>query len=216
MPDLRSFTLWARELLTKEAQELLTQVYGLDTKGEFTPVKKLPALWRNEGARETRTRLERLFSDEEDAGVTRPEAYQKLVKEVAFTHLNRLVALKMLEARKVIRGAVDRYHDSNGFKMYLTGHDSELALFDKGSMPQDDLGEGPSDQAYRHFLLWQYGELAKEIKVLFDPHNLPSRLFPRPRVLRELVDALNAEERKADWAVGNEETIGSVYQYFNS
>ena len=36
------------------------------------------------------------------------------------------------------------------------------------------------------------------------------------RAVRELVDALNAGERKPDWAPGNEETIGWVYQFFNA
>src|SRR5207253_3964417 len=59
-------------------------------------------------------------------------------------------------------------------------------------------------------------ELSREIEILFDPDNTPSLLFPRPGVLKELVDALNADERKDDWAAGNEETVGWVYQYFNA
>ncbi len=216
MPDLRTFTLWARAKLTNEAQELLLQIYGLQDNGQFLQEKKLPILARVADARETRTRLEKLFADEEDAGVPRADAYQKLVKEIAFTHLNRLVALKLLEGRKLIRGAVDRHQDSNAFKMYLAGHEKDLKLFEQGSMPQDDFSEGPSDQAYRHYLLWQYDELAKEIRVLFDSENLASRLFPRPRILKELIEALNASDLKEAWAAGNEETIGWVYQFFNA
>ena len=33
-------------------------------------------------------------------------------------------------------------------------------------------------------------------------------------MLKELIDALNADDRKEDWAAGNEETVGWVYQYF--
>jgi hypothetical protein len=65
-----------------------------------------------------------------------------------------------MEGRKLLRGVIDRYHDSNGFKVYLADHDADLKLFNQGSMPQDDFSEGPSDRAYRHFLLWQCGELA--------------------------------------------------------
>src|SRR5260370_9171807 len=83
-------------------------------------------------------------------------------------------------------------------------------------MPQDDLGEGTRDRAYRNFLLWQSGELAKEVRVLFDPENLPSKLFPRSRALHELVDMLNSDGIKEAWAPGNEETIGWVYQFFNA
>lgn len=215
MPDLREFTLWAREKLTAEARELLLQVYGLQPTGVFLTPAKLPALSRLSDAMETRRRLERLLADEQEAGLTPVDAHKKLVKEVAFTHLNRLVALKLMESRKLIRGAIDRYHDSNGFKFYLASHDSDLKLFEQGSMPQNDLGEGPGDRAYRNFLLQQYGELANEIKVLFDGDNLPSRLFPRPRVLREIIERMNTEALGEAWAPENEETIGWVYQFFN-
>jgi hypothetical protein len=100
--------------------------------------------------------------------------------------------------------------------MYLAGHDSDLKLYQRGSMPQDDFSQGPSDHAYRNFLLWQYGELAKEVQVLFDPENVASKLFPRPRVLREIIEALNTDDLKDAWGVGNEETIGWVYQFFNA
>lgn len=215
MADLRKFTLEARQKLSTEASELLLQIYGLEQNGRFVPPRQRPALSHIAGAIETRQRIEKLFADEQEAGLTSVEAYKKLVKEVAFTQLNRLVALKLLEARKLIRGAIDRYHDSNGFKFYLASHESDLKLFDQGSMPQDDLGEGPSDRAYRKYLLWQQGELAKEIKVLFDPDNLASRLFPRPRILRALIDQLNKEELREAWAPGNEDTVGWVYQFFN-
>jgi hypothetical protein len=214
MSDLRAFTLCVRQKLVKETEALLLQIYGLETDGTFLPKAKLPILTRVPEAMATRKRLEKLFSDEQEANITPVDAHQKLVKEVAFTHLNRLVAFKLMEGRKLMRGAVDRYHDSNGFKIYLANHDADLKLFEKGSMPLDDFDEGPNDRAYRQFLLWQCGELAKEVRVLFDPENLASRLFPRPRVLREVVDKLNAEDMKAAWEPGNEETIGWIYQFF--
>jgi hypothetical protein len=214
--DLRSFTLWARALLTREAEELLLQIYGLESTGEFLPDKKLPVLDRVAEARDTRARLKKLFADEKDADLAAAEAYRKLVKEIAFTHLNRLVAFKLLEGRKLIRGTLDKYHDSNGFKMYLASHEPDLKLYEQGTMPQDDMGEGPRDRAYRHFLLWQSGELAKEVRVLFDTDNLSSRLFPRSRVLHELIERSNAEEMQDAWGPGSEETIGWVYQFFNA
>src|SRR5208337_627799 len=101
MADLRNFTLDAREKLTTETSELLLQVYGLEPDGRFVPPTNRPALSRVAGAMETRKRLEKLFADEQEAGLTTVEAHKKLVKEVAFTHLNRLVALKLLEARRL-------------------------------------------------------------------------------------------------------------------
>src|ERR1700730_18983966 len=53
------------------------------------------------------------------------EALEQLVREIAFTHLNRLCAYKMMEAREVyigdqkLREAVSRGVNSNGVKFYL-------------------------------------------------------------------------------------------------
>jgi len=212
---IKDFTLWARERLTREARELLLQIYGIESDGTR---RKVPALERSEKARAIRAQIDKLFADEKDAGLTPAEAFEKLVKEVAFTHLNRLVALKLLEARKLIRGAIDKHHASNGFLMYLGDdeHEEERKLYEQGNTPKDELDESPRDRAYRCFLLWQCGELAREVKVLFDPDSLPSKLFPRPAALREVIDRINSEELEQAWRPGNEETIGWVYQFFNA
>ena len=123
-----------------------------------------------------------------------------------------------MEARGLVRSPLVKHHAANGFMMWLGSHTDEEALYNQGNSPNDydDFGEAPRDRAYRHFLLWQCGELAKEINVLFDPGNVPGLLFPRPGVLKELIDALNADDRKDDWAAGNEATVGWVYQHFNA
>ena len=196
-----------------EMRDLLQSIYGLDSKGKFEDVKRLPAVQSMPEVQATRRRLERFLNDEEHAGLPRPEAAAKLVKEAAFTHLNRLVAFKMMEARKLIRGTLDRYQESNAFKFYLAEHEDDLRLYEQGSLPQNDVGEGPRDRAYRHFLLWQCAQLSKEIKVLFDPENLASQLFPRPRVLKSLLEMLNDPALEEAWI--EEETVGWIYQYFN-
>jgi hypothetical protein len=216
MPDLRSFTLWARELLMQEAAELLGQVYRLDsTTGARLAVPKGHLLETSAAAQGVRQRIEKLLADEVDAGLKREEAVARLIKETAFTHLNRLAAFKLMEARGLIRSPLAKFHEANGFKMWVAQRSEAEALYRQGDMPKDDFGEGPRDRAYRQFLLWQCGELAREIRVLFDPESLPSLLFPRPNALRELIEALNTEERQADWAAGNEETVGWIYQFFN-
>jgi len=210
---IHDMTLQARELLIGEIRDLLQGIYGLDSKGSFEDVKRLPAVQNLQEVRDARKRLEKFLKDEEQAGLKKPEAVDKLVKEAAFTHLNRLVAFKMLESRKLIRGTVDRYQESNAFKFYLAEHGADYKLYEQGSLPQNDVSEGPRDVAYRHFLLCQCDQLSKEIKVLFDPENLPSRLFPRPRALKDLLGMLNDSTLEEAWS--REETIGWIYQYFN-
>ncbi|HEY0071562.1 MAG TPA: BREX-1 system adenine-specific DNA-methyltransferase PglX, partial [Chloroflexia bacterium] len=212
---LHDVTLQARQLLVSEVQQMLEGVYGLHRSGSFEPASNLPAVQSLPEVRQTWERLKNYLADERDAGLKPEEAHSKLAKEVAFTWLNRLVAFKMLEARRLVRGTLDRYHDSNAFKFYLSDHPQDLTLFNAGDATQDALGERPRDVAYRHFLLDQCRDMAGQIKVLFDPDNLPSHLFPRPRALRDLITLLNDPSLAEAWQPGSEEAVGWVYQYFN-
>ncbi len=202
---IHDLALDARELLAREARELLEGIYGLYADGRLDPPEKLPQLAADPEAAATYRRLARFLDDEVRAGMPRPEAVEKLAREVAFTHLNRLVAFKMMEARRLIRGTVDKGTDSNGFKFYLADpeHAAALSRYEQGEV----------DEAYRHFLLWQAGQVARELRVLFDPDSLPSRLFPRPRALNKLIGMLNRPELALLWQA--DETIGWLYQFFN-
>src|SRR2546421_11415069 len=100
MSDLRTFTLCARDLLTQEGGDLHQQVHRLDVQtGARLPIPQGLLLERSSEAQTVRKRIEKLLEDEVDAGLKREEAVAKLIKETAFTHLNRLVAFKLMEAR---------------------------------------------------------------------------------------------------------------------
>lgn len=202
---IHDLALDARVLLTREARELLEGVYGLTGDGRLARADKLPQVQDDPETAETYRRLAQFLDDEARAGLLRPEAVEKLVKEIAFTHLNRLVAFKMMEARKLMRGTVDRGAESNAFKFYLAepAHAGDYALFQRGEV----------DAVYRRFLLWQAGQVAQEVRVLFDPDTLPSRLFPRPRALHELLALLNQPELAPAWQA--DDTVGWLYQFFN-
>lgn len=212
---LHDLTLEARRLLTSETRDLLEGVYGLHKDGSLEPIAGLPAIQSLDEVRETRAGLERLLINEQAAGLEATEAVERLVREAAFTWLNRLAALKMLEARHLMRPCISRGTDSNGFKLWLTelGHEAELRRYEAGAAPLDTLGEGPRDTAYRHYLLSLCTEMAGQIRVLFDPDTLPGRLFPRPRALRVLLDKVNDDKLADVWA--EDETIGWIYQFFN-
>jgi hypothetical protein len=87
-------------------------------------------------------------------------------------------------------------------------------LFYLADHPEDeDLWRtGRGEAAYRHFLLWQCSELNREIGVLFDPDDLASHIFPRPKALEALLARISATELAPVWA--HEETTGWVYQYW--
>ena len=216
--EITSFTLAARGRLEQEADEQLQGLYGWLKDGSFVDAVRRPAIQALEEARETRRRLEQFAADEAAAGLSAPDARRKLLRETAFTWLNRLVAFRLLEERKLIKQTISKLGDSNAFKFWLVedANAAAYAEYQKGDMPKNAMDEGPSQTAYRQFLLAQCASLAAEVSILFDPTNLPSRLCPRPGVLKELVESINAADLADAWKPGNEETIGWLYQAFNS
>lgn len=215
--EITSFTLAARARLEQEADEQLQGMYGWLTDGTFVDSARYPAIQSVFEARETRRRLEQFAADEAAAGVAAPDARKRLLRETAFTWLNRLVAFRLLEERKLIKQTISGLSESNAFKFWLVedANAAAYAEYQKGDMPKNALDEGPSQTVYRQFLLTQCANLAAEVTILFDPTNLPSRLCPRPRVLKEVVEAISAADLANAWKPGNEETVGWMYQAFN-
>ncbi len=201
--SLHAFALDARRLLLEEITTLLEGEYGLHTDGTLEPYDHLPHLVENREAAETYRRLRAYLQAEKAKDRSEPEAVSHLINETAFTWLNRLVAFKMMETRGLLRETVGRGPDSNGFKFFLADDDTAYALYRRGQV----------DAAYRRFLLHQSARVARNLKVLFDPDSMPSRLIPRSRALRDLLALLNAPHLAEVWQA--EEAIGWVYQYFN-
>jgi len=216
--EIQTFTLGERARLEEETAEQLEGIYGWLPDGTFGVAKGYPAIAQIEEAKETRRRLEQFADDEKAAGIAPKDARLKLVSETAFTWLNRLTAFRLMEERKLLKQTISRLEKSNGFIYWLVD-DAQApakAEFDMGSLPLNAMGEGPSDVTYRRFLLWQCTELSRDVSILFDPATLPSRLCPRPLVIRQLVADLNLKDLEDAWKPGNEETIGWLYQAFNS
>ena len=208
--SIQAFTLTARKLLERETEEQLQGLYGWLPDGSFGVGTALSLL----EAAETRARLERYVVEEKEAGLDAAAARAKLKRETAFTWLNRAVAIRLMEERGIIKSTFAKLHKSNAFIYWLTDVKGEASI--PASTPLNALGEGPVDAAYREFLLWQCGELAAEVSVLFDPATLSSRLCPRPAVLKELAVSMTADDVVEAWQAGNEETIGWVYQGFSA
>lgn len=216
--SLRKFTLEMRALLESEINEQLEGIYGFLPNGSFESKTKYPALKELEEAIKTRSRLEHYIVDEKSIGMTPQDARHKLIRETAYTWLNRFVAFKMMETRKLIKETITCGPDSNGFKLWLTesGNEKAYQKYEAGDFPQNHIGEGPRQEAYRQFLFSHCRTLTEEIHVLFNPDNLQSRLFPRPRVLLKIFECMNKDDLNEAWKPGNDETIGWVYQFFNS
>jgi hypothetical protein len=204
---LRSAVPKCRDALTEDLRGTLEAIYGIHRSGKFEPAKNLPEVRADARVRETRELLERVLPDppsNKPETAAFEERFDAVLRSLAFTHLNRLVAFKMLEhpSRRVIRETVGRGPDSNGFKFYLSDHPEDEALW-RG---------GDTHTAYRNFLLWQCGQLNREIGILFDPEDLASRIFPGAQTLAAVLEQINRSDIAEVW--NHEEAIGWVYQYY--
>ncbi|WP_175857927.1 Eco57I restriction-modification methylase domain-containing protein [Burkholderia anthina] len=201
---LQKLVAECRALLTDEFHIQVQQTYGLDPNtGEVTPLDRLTHLSAAE--RETaalmRQTLAHYLAAEGLADSTdhRAPIIDRIVREQAFTVLNRLAALLMMEARGVLLPTVSRGQQSKAFELYKLVAGSAL---------------GETGQAYQVFLFSLFDEFAQELPTLFDRFAPQGRLFPREAALLQVLAALNHHEVQPLWP--QDETIGWIYQYFNS
>lgn len=122
----------------------------------------------------------------------------RIVREQAFTVLNRLAALRMAEARGLLIESVGNGYQAKGFQLY-----ARLA----------GTGMGETGDAYRAYLLSVFDEFAQDLPGLFDRYSPQGRLFPREAALLQLLALINDPEIAPLW--GEDETLGWIYQYFN-
>jgi hypothetical protein len=191
-----------RSLLSDEFSIQLQQTYGLDPKtGEVTPMARLTHLddRQRHTAEVLRQTLAHYLGADADDTDHRIAVLDRMVREQAFTVLNRLAALLMMEARGQLIESVSKGYQSRGYQLY-----SKIA----------GTALGETGQAYQVYLFSVFDELAQELPALFDRYAANGLLFPRETALRALLDELNHFEIEPLWAA--DETIGWIYQYFNS
>ncbi len=202
---LRSVVTQCRRLLEEAVAQVLQGQFGVYAAAKSDEVQVEPASKMTHLSPEDRDYRKDIldhFEHVKALGYKPTDSLAQLVREVAFTHLNRLCAYKMMEARGLIRESVSKGLKSQGFLFYLADHDVD----------QKRHAAGQQDVAYRHFLNWLGGTRSDEIGVLFSPTDPANRLYPPQRVLDEVLGLLNSEELAGIWT--QDEAIGWVYQYF--
>lgn len=201
---LQKFVNDARNLLTEEFTRQLQATYGLDPKaGTVADVNSLTHLdnRQRQTAHILRDTLAHYLATTHGKGEAdrTKQVLGRIAREQAFTILNRLAALRMAEARGFLLESIANGYTSKGFQLY-----KQLA----GS------AQGETGEAYRNYLHSVFDEFSLDLAVLFDRHSAQGRLFPRESALLELLDLINHHEIEPLWA--EDETIGWIYQYFNS
>ena len=206
---LQKFVAESRAILTEEFTRQLQSTYGMDPKtGTIADPETLTFL-DNQGQqtalilRETLTHY--LATIPGKSQKTRTcQALDRIIREQAFTVLNRLSALRMAGARGFLIESIANGYSSKGFQLYKS-----LAGTALGKTEQTVTGD-----TYRQYLFSLFDEFSGELPVLFDRYSVQGRLFPRESALLALLDQINHFEIEHLWA--EDETIGWIYQYFNS
>ena len=149
-----------------------------------------------------RARIVAAIEHKRAAGMSKADSVADYLRDAAFTMLNRVVALKMLEARGLVKECVTRGDQSVGYAEFC-GLAAGVAQLDK----KDGTG-------YRLYLESLFDELSTEVKVLFDRRDPASALWPRRQTFDAIREAFGSTISAGVW--NEDETIGWVYQYFNS
>jgi hypothetical protein len=197
---LARFVADARKLITDEFTQKFQSLYGLSPSGEISPLEDLRHLDEEQKAtaERLRVRLRHLEPGARDTDRVKPDTVEQLIREQAFTVLNRLAAIRMAEKRGIIVESVGRGYESKGFKVYLQVAGNAL---------------GDTYNKYRRYLFCLLDELAFDLGTLFDRRSSAGLLFLREPALLQLLQLFNAPDLEPFWA--EDETIGWIYQYYN-
>ncbi len=193
------------ERTTQRARRLLEDDFYSQLEGTFD-VLRTGAVAQKGGAHLSprqafhREKIVAAIAYKRAAGMTDAESVADYVRDAAFTTLNRFAALKMLEARELVKVCITKGEDSPGYKEFCGMAEGVSRL--------------PQSEGYRLYLECIFDELSTEVKVLFDRRDAASVLWPKRQAFAELLAALNGAELSGVWS--EDETIGWVYQFFNT
>lgn len=201
---LQKFVSSARSILSAEFTRQLQATYGLDPKnGTVADISALTHLdnRQRQTAHVLREILAHYLATTPGKGENdrTKQVLTRIVREQAFTVLNRLAALRMAEARGFLLESISKDYNSKGFQLYR-----QLA----------GTSHGETGNAYKNYLFSLFDEFSLDLAALFDRYSSEGLLFPRESALLALLSEINHQEIEQLWA--EDETIGWIYQYFNS
>jgi len=190
-----------RELLEDEILEQLEGTFGVLPGGEVRAVEDVPPLQADPDLRRRRDEIVAAIEHEKTnlRGKERQRrAVEQFAREAAFTLLNRLAALKLMERRELVPESVGRGTESEGFRLF------------RRVVPA--VRRARSDDGYRLFLELLFDDVAREVRLLFDRTSPLSHPFPDTAALDEALRLLNDPDLDGAWE--EDETLGWIYQYF--
>ncbi len=192
---LESIVGRARRLLEDDLAAQAAGRFGIDPDGTVADPESLRldasslAAWHD---------LVEVIEHLRSEGESRSDAVARLLREAVFTHLNRLVGIRIAETLGLLPASIAAGRRSQGFLDLC-----ELA----------PLLRGDENGGYWSYLQLCGDELSGDVPALFDPRNPLLALAPSPRALDALIHQLSdASDAKL---CGAPDCLGWVYQFFN-
>jgi len=193
---LKSVVGRARRVVEDDVRVQLRRL-GID-ENEIKPVERLPHL--SDADKELRAKVVEAIEKEKAGDISYGEAFDRYVRHVGFTCVNRIAALRAMEVRNLINEMVIRRDVYGG----RSRREYELAERERISDPYELLKAG---------LVEAFNEVSTEIKVLFDVNSEYSLVFLGHKALLELIRLLSEEVPEEDWK--EDDIVGWIYQYYN-
>jgi len=209
---IRELVLDLRETLEAESERELGR-YGIYADRSWIDANDIARLSAKERDQD-RPRIEAAIKREQEAGPDLAEAVRAFIRETAYTHMNRLLGLKCMEARGLIDETISTHSIYSGrskrHRDYLDEHPEVQREADRGLVAM---------------LQQAHAEVSQHIGVVFDPDSDYSIVWPRHTVLKDCIASINAvdeevasklgEDTEAMASVFADDTVlGWVYQYF--
>jgi hypothetical protein len=196
--QLYAIVVACRRSLERDFRRQLEGSYGVHADGHIEPLESLVHL--DAVGQADRHAIEQTLAHYEAGGASPTQALSRYIRESAYTFLNRLAALKLMEdpSRGLIQPSVGEMAQSKGFRQF--------AMLSPAAL------QAEPDGGYRLYLELLFDDLAQTLGVLFDRSLPTSILFPTESCFQEVLGLLNAPDLAGIW--GEDETIGWVYQYF--
>lgn len=217
-PHKEAVKSWApkvRRLLEKDFAAQLDRL-GLEADGRHAPLETmaLPA-----EAHEARRRVEALLRYDSLAEGTPDRGFESVVRELSYTLLNRLVGLKVMEARALLYlsppGRPAEPPEPTEVLTPIPGQEHSRYLRDFRAAGGDryKYADDAEEALWRDGLTAAFREVTREIAVLFDPAHDYACLWPTHAALRQVVDRIS--RGLPDDAYRASDFLGWVYQFFN-
>lgn len=197
---VKSNILECREILEKDIEQVLIN-YGIYVNKDWVNVRDLNNL--TEEQEKIREKIETVIEKLEKGGFDKSKAVIEYIKEVSYTYLNRLAALRVME----VRGLIDEIlvtKGEYGNRSFVGSRFYEVAR---------EYCKFEVDAGLSYLLNIMFEEISEEIKMLFSMEDEYSFITPSSSTLLKVIEVLCTNIDKESWE--QDEIIGWIYQYFN-